>query len=151
MIILISSRVDLTNDRVFSSGFAWRNALGILYLSERDFPWDTENKFLSDREFEQSDKEIACDMVLTGDRDIRNSKKEYRDDYIYHTRCECCGRFLDGKLWNRPNKFEDLCKKCSESLEDRYGEVGAGIYKQILIHEKREREVLYNNCYDFLF
>ena len=110
--------VDLTENRFFSSN-NWFNdiAMGMLTLgiiTKEKFPWNAHlQQIRSDDDFDMDHQRKA--IIAVGNKAMRAKVKEYRqmDSLDY---CDCCGKRMNLKPWDREI---GVCRKCNDYYQEQ--------------------------------
>lgn len=101
--------VDLTEDRIFSHPHLWgiRNTFRLRDLIKKNkYPWDSSTICDNFKE----NKEI----FFTGNK-VERKTKVYVDERDYGNLCDCCGKDLTKKPWE---KSDYLCLDCDSGTSN---------------------------------
>lgn len=110
--------VDLTENRFFSSN-NWFNDIAMSMLTlgiitKEKFPWNAHlQQIRSDDDFDMDHQRKA--ILAVGNKAMRAKVKEYRqmDSLDY---CDCCGKRMNLKPWDREI---GVCRKCNDYYQEQ--------------------------------
>lgn len=113
--------VDLTENRFFSSDNWFTDiAMGVLTLgiiTKEKFPWNAHlQQIRSDDDLDLEHQRKA--IIAVGDKKMRAKVKEYRqmDSLDY---CDCCGKQMNLKPWDREIGICHQCNNYYQEQEDK--------------------------------
>lgn len=103
----MKSNVDLTSNEIFSRNSSDDISVKIFTrFLNRIFPWTPF--YICESDFD-IDAQIEREVIFTGNKEIRSSKKLCEEEYSGEY-CDCCGYPLNKKPW----LFRyGLCKRCN--------------------------------------